>query len=69
MEDAEKRKRLGEEQRAKPMQKGIPQATESIKPVPPAPVAGESQMNRTAMSSTFMKLPGKDRRKKKKPNK
>lgn len=40
-------KRLGEEQRAKPIQRGTDRANESSKPVPPAPAAGESQMNRT----------------------
>lgn len=59
--------RLRGEQRAKAMQRGIKQATDSVKPVPPVPVAGESQVTRTDTFFTFMKLHGKDRREKK-PN-
>lgn len=50
--------RLGGEQRAKAVQRGIKRATESVKPVPPAPVAGEFQVNRTDTFFTFMKLCG-----------
>lgn len=46
----------GEEQSVKPMQGGIGQAKQAVKPVPPAPVAGDAQMKRKDTCFTFMKL-------------
>lgn len=45
-----------EEESVKPMQRGIRQAKQAVKPVPPAPVAGDAQMKRKDTCFTFMKL-------------